>query len=219
VITKLKSLPTNRIAEARSSKGLTQQALADKVGSHWITISKLERGKMRLTDEWLYRIGEALDVEIHELLPSERVLTTVSVTGEIFPGGEISYYEADDPHTNTLYNSLFHGDGMLWFYCNTSALLPLFHDGDLLGFREAYGSDPSVFKDRLSLCWIADQKKFIVGFISSGAKKNLYTVALLGGGLVKDALITIVAPLKIVIADLDQYFDDSFGDAPDGAAI
>jgi len=59
----------NRIAERRKSLGITQQQLADAVGAHWITISKLERGKIKLTTEWLDKLANPLSVTARDLLP------------------------------------------------------------------------------------------------------------------------------------------------------
>ncbi|CAH1653408.1 hypothetical protein CHELA1G11_10632 [Hyphomicrobiales bacterium] len=54
--------PPNRIAAFRETAGLTQGQLGEKVGAHWVTISRLERGDMRLTLDWMARIAPALGV-------------------------------------------------------------------------------------------------------------------------------------------------------------
>lgn len=59
----------NRIAEVRSARMMTKQELADAVGAHWITISKLERGRMKLTTEWLDKLAAPLRVRPRDLLP------------------------------------------------------------------------------------------------------------------------------------------------------
>ena len=48
---------------------LSQQALGDRVGVSKVTISDLERGKMRLDVEYMRRIAAALDVLPADLLP------------------------------------------------------------------------------------------------------------------------------------------------------
>ena len=52
----------NRIAKVRNARGMTQQELADQVGAHWITISKLERGIIKLTTEWMEKLARPLSV-------------------------------------------------------------------------------------------------------------------------------------------------------------
>lgn len=58
----------NRIAELRSSKNWSQQDLADAVGAHWTTISKLETGKIKLTTQWMDKFATALGVQTAEIL-------------------------------------------------------------------------------------------------------------------------------------------------------
>ena len=58
----------NSIAHYRAAAGLSQQELAEKVGAHWVTISKLERGKMQLTVDYMRKIGDALDVPAADLM-------------------------------------------------------------------------------------------------------------------------------------------------------
>ena len=66
---KTKSTPRNRIAAERKARGMTQQQLADAVGAHWITISKLERGHIKLTTDWLEKLAKPLGVRTMDLLP------------------------------------------------------------------------------------------------------------------------------------------------------
>jgi DNA-binding XRE family transcriptional regulator len=61
----------NRIAEVRNARKMTQQELADAVGAHWITISKLERSRMKLTTDWLDKLAIPLGVRARDLLPPE----------------------------------------------------------------------------------------------------------------------------------------------------
>lgn len=69
--------PVNRIAEMRKQAGLTQQALADKLGIHWVTVSKIERGNIKLTFERCKQIASALGVSERVLIytddPNERI--------------------------------------------------------------------------------------------------------------------------------------------------
>lgn len=62
-----KTIRPNRIGELRRAANLSQQQLADLLGIHSITVSKLERGKMKLTLDWMVKIAAALDVQPHEI--------------------------------------------------------------------------------------------------------------------------------------------------------
>lgn len=51
------------IAEWRDDKGLTQQQLADRLGTSDVTISRWETGKRRPDDNARAAIAEALDIQ------------------------------------------------------------------------------------------------------------------------------------------------------------
>jgi transcriptional regulator with XRE-family HTH domain len=69
----------NRIAEQRKAKRMTQHDLAEALGVHWVTISKLERGKMKLTMEWITKISGALKVAPIELMPENNTFPISAV--------------------------------------------------------------------------------------------------------------------------------------------
>lgn len=58
----------NRIAEVRRARGLTLKRLAELVGTSNQQISHLEKGRRRLTVEWMERIAKALDCHPFDLL-------------------------------------------------------------------------------------------------------------------------------------------------------
>lgn len=63
----------NRIKEWRIRRGLSAQALAERLDppSGRSTIVKLERGERKLTPEWMHKLGSALDIAPVELLPPQ----------------------------------------------------------------------------------------------------------------------------------------------------
>ncbi len=66
----LKAVPrsTNRVRELREERGLTAEQLASLVNTTEATISRLETGERKLTEDWMRRIARALDVEPADLL-------------------------------------------------------------------------------------------------------------------------------------------------------
>lgn len=53
-----------RFRSAREAKGWTQADLADHLEVHWVTISKIERGVIAMSREWITRLTEALGVTV-----------------------------------------------------------------------------------------------------------------------------------------------------------
>lgn len=62
-----KSRP-NSLETIRKERGLTMQKLADLIGTDASTISKLEKGTTALSDSWLRKLSDALDVTVDEIL-------------------------------------------------------------------------------------------------------------------------------------------------------
>lgn len=57
------------IRKLRTFKGLTQQALAQRVGVSYQQIQKYETGHSRIAVDVLFSVANALDVVVDELLP------------------------------------------------------------------------------------------------------------------------------------------------------
>lgn len=58
----------NRIKELRDTRGLSLEQVADAAGTSFQQIQRLEKGKRRLTDDWMRRIAPALGVAPAALL-------------------------------------------------------------------------------------------------------------------------------------------------------
>lgn len=92
----------NRIRQIREGKGLTQDQLAERMGTRGATIHRLEVGKMELTEKWMRRFKDALDVPIPELLeePEHHAPLGVELKGEIRAGAWLEldeHREAESP--------------------------------------------------------------------------------------------------------------------------
>ena len=68
----------NHIRKIRERKGMTLESVAEALGCTKAQISKLERGHIRLNDEWLDKISYILCCSVHAsplLLFSEHITT------------------------------------------------------------------------------------------------------------------------------------------------
>lgn len=65
---RMKSQLGARVARYRQEAGLSQEGLAEKIGVRPETISRLERGHTLPSIETLAEIGQALSIELHELV-------------------------------------------------------------------------------------------------------------------------------------------------------
>lgn len=127
----MKKDPPNRIAEIRKARGLTQQALAEKVGRHWITISKLERGEMQMTGQWMTTLAEALDVQEADLLRSYLSEHKLPIAGA-FSSSILTVF--DETHSVSVASPPDQWAGA-WIEVMDHTLGPFFSKGDFLRFR------------------------------------------------------------------------------------
>ncbi|EGR2190985.1 XRE family transcriptional regulator [Vibrio parahaemolyticus] len=67
--TKLAEAVGQRIVKVRKSKGLPQETLALLAEIDRSYMSRIERGKINITLEKLYKIAETLECDVKELLP------------------------------------------------------------------------------------------------------------------------------------------------------
>ncbi len=56
------------IKKKRIVKGWSQSELASRVDNNFQNISRLERGEITPTLFWCYKLADALEIELHELL-------------------------------------------------------------------------------------------------------------------------------------------------------
>jgi len=61
------SLFGNRLKKIRLSKGLTQEALADKAGLHSTYVGSVERGERNVSLVNIHKFAVALEVQVQEL--------------------------------------------------------------------------------------------------------------------------------------------------------
>jgi transcriptional regulator with XRE-family HTH domain len=70
-----------RLKDAMKARGMSNEELGELVDAHYVTISKLRTGKLRIDEEWRSRIAAALDVPVEELFGNAPIIQTrASVT-------------------------------------------------------------------------------------------------------------------------------------------
>lgn len=170
---------SNRIAEARKKAGLTQAELAERVGSHWITISKLERGKMQLTGGWLTKLSEALSTDFASLLPERpganrevMLFGTIKSDGTVETSADGYVYSIELPAEGT------DDPVSYWMEIEGDALFPYFDERDMIRFVSV---DDDLFGSAIGrLCHVStDDGRELVGFLEQAADDS-YSLAIPG---------------------------------------
>jgi transcriptional regulator with XRE-family HTH domain len=61
----------DRVRELREAKGLTQVALAEQAGTHFTTVSKVEKGERNASLQLALKLADALGVALTKLVPAD----------------------------------------------------------------------------------------------------------------------------------------------------
>lgn len=72
MLSNARTLFATRLKEIRQSRGLSQEGLADRAGLHRTYIGSVERAERNVSIDNMERIARALEVDITELLRSDR---------------------------------------------------------------------------------------------------------------------------------------------------
>jgi DNA-binding XRE family transcriptional regulator len=174
---------------------MSQQELADSVGAHWITISKLERGKLRLSLDWVERLSRALGVDPSELYPSEGATRAIYIKGAVGDRGEIVEVFDDEDRPVAEINLAYPDLGeMKWVQIQTDDLYPFFQNGDLVGVVFPKKRDFSAALNRLCIVEFDDGRECL-GLLSHGSRAGRYDFRAIVGAPrqdVKPAMLGIV---------------------------
>jgi transcriptional regulator with XRE-family HTH domain len=93
----------NRIKQLRKRRGLSQETIAERMGTIRGQVSKLESGTARLNDIWIDKLSKALACDPGELI-SDAIQSPVPIIGEV-PGGDLISALASPPEGFIQFNS------------------------------------------------------------------------------------------------------------------
>lgn len=135
--------------------------LADKVGTSQQQIDRLEKGKRRLTVEWMMRLGKALQCDVSELLPqSARPAHTMKakVIGTITSGNEVKWFNHPSEHYTIIFSrpavTSYSRGGV--FALKMSEAHPAFSQYSELVFSELY-QEESLPDGKMVLCTSSEE--------------------------------------------------------------
>ncbi|WP_061930188.1 helix-turn-helix domain-containing protein [Aureimonas sp. AU22] len=153
---------SNRIAELRKAKGLTQTQLADKLGIHTITLSKLERGKIQLHVGYMGAIADALGVDALDLLSTRPNTRVITIVGALQANGRFDDFRDEnndfDEFDIDIHDRPFGDDIGEWVIVEGDGCWPFFHDQDKLYFVPVVQEDAWAYRGRLVVVWTSSDE-------------------------------------------------------------
>ncbi|HBF53328.1 MAG TPA: hypothetical protein DEA80_16345 [Afipia sp.] len=189
--------PVNRIAQIRKQRGLSQQDLADAIGSHWVTISKLERGKLPLTPEWSEKISAALKVDDMALMLPKSLKARIFVDTVVLEGRSRGLVSREPLPLDLGTGTGSTGDA-LWALVGDASLYPFFQAGDVLRLVVQI-EDPSLFIGRLCLIRPSHEARHHIGFLEPGTDTGHFTIRRLNGPPIANIEIEVIAVVERAI--------------------
>lgn len=146
----MKKIPwTQRIAKARKTAGLTQQALADALGVHYVTMSKIENAKAGMTVDQAMKLADILNISAYDLLGSGPYSNVLNLKGFIYHAGIIKPNEKKVELTVVSFIDPFSSEEYEWFEIRTSEFYPMVHEGDRVRTSVLPDEDADLYLDRL----------------------------------------------------------------------
>jgi transcriptional regulator with XRE-family HTH domain len=168
---------SNRIAELRKAAGLSQAQLADAVGAHWVTISKLERGQQKLTFEWMEKLAPVLNVPVYRLMGQDLPSTPIRVFGEINGDGFRSF-GADGIVEVQLHADVTRSPINDWYIVRGDDFWPFFHDGDYIALTST--DRPSEEFIGRFCTFLTEEDLEFFGVLAPGKDQGRFNIAIPG---------------------------------------
>ena len=193
----------NRISELRLARRWNQFELAEAVGAHKMTISKLERGEMKLTQDWMERLAPALGVTASELLADSSLRRTVYISGQINDRGRREDQKFPEDPDETVEFVVDLGvtppDTSVWYLVSPPFFGPIAQHGSLVRFTYLSDAQISDFIGNVCLIEISVDGDFIVGVVHRGAEDGIFDLSLPNGGRARNIRPHAFAPMSLLL--------------------
>lgn len=190
------------ITKARKEAKVSQAELAKRVGVHWITISRLERGVIPVTTDWTFRILRALKADMDGTILYGMMKRGTLVTGSIVPSNRVQISKNVVVST---FNTKPFTDDSRWYQMLSMDWDPIARLGDVVRFTKPSGPDWMFAYGRLCLAQ-GSKKKFVqCGILRTGgawfeeANPASYKLETMDGKLILQHPFTLVGVATTVM--------------------
>lgn len=187
----------NSIARIRKGRGLSQQALADAVGSHWVTISKLERGRIKLTYEWAVKLARALNTEVWQIFPDNDFLVKdLELRGVIGSNGRVHEQLGRAIAMDLDY---FANDEDEWYEIGNEDFYPTIHQSDIVRLSPVDVTHVQHYFGRLCMVRdLGDEQKPKFGVLARNEDGRIL-IQRANGAVIQTGELHVVACVTMII--------------------
>lgn len=185
-----------RIAPLRKAAGMTQQELADAVGAHLITISRLERGEIKLTEEWMRKLAGPLGLaDPSHLMGPDEIIAKVNI--EHFVDGKGQVIEADESDFWFFSGPALYEPDKRWIKIEGEALFPWYRPRDNVAVRLSV-EPVSVHIGRLGLAKTAEGEEYL-GLLTGSSNVGTFEIHFPSAAPVRGKIVTEFSPVVLAV--------------------
>jgi transcriptional regulator with XRE-family HTH domain len=185
----------NHIAKLRRAAGLSQQELADKIGTKYTMLGKLERGERELTSSWLTKLSDALGCAPADILAD----TGVPVVGYIGAGATVhAFKDTTEAHLEYVDRPPMVTGDLVAAEVRGASMLPVAEEGWHIIWHNESTLDEKAFLNRLCVAQLADET-ILVKRIVQGTKTGHYHLLSTNAAPILDAQLLWAAVVKAII--------------------
>lgn len=175
---------------------MTQQQLAEAVGVHLITISRLERGEIKLTEEWMHKLAGPLGLaDPAHLMGPDEIQVEVSIEHAVDDRGRV--VSLDQPSNMFLSGEILYDMEKRWIGVIGEALYPWYRPKDHLAVRLSL-EPVSVHIGRLGLAKTAEGEEFL-GLLMGGPNVGAFEIHFPSAPPVRSRIIVEFAPVMAAL--------------------
>lgn len=188
----------NRISSLRKRRSLSQDELAEALGTTRNMIGKLERGERRINSDWVGRLAKVLDCDPADLMGDE-----VPIVGKIGAGGSVIF--EDVGAGETISRPPGASGRLVALEVDGFSMLPRFDDGDVIYIsRESDGVDPQDVGS-LCACRIPDGSTYLK-ILARGGQAGLWTLRSYNAPDMENVELQWATPIRAVVPRAARRF-------------
>jgi len=175
---------------------MTQQQLAEAVGVHLITISRLERGEIKLTEEWMRKLAEPLGLsDPSHLMGPDEIHAQVNMDEAVDERGRVR--SKQKPATWFFSGETLYHPDLRWIDVEGEALFPWYRPKDHIGVRLSL-EPVSSHVGRLGLAKTADGDEYL-GLLMGSSNVGTFEIHFPGAPPVRSKIITEFSPVVVAV--------------------
>ena len=192
--------------------------MAEAVKAHKITISKLERGEMALTQKWMSRLSDALQVNSADLLTDPPLVRSVYINGAISDDFNLlkTTIMGDQKELEPIQFSVDYGvrepKKSLFFFMGTEMFAPGLREGDIVRFTSLLDEEgPEKFIGRICIFENDKPRSVLVGIPEYSKDQDKYDLRMPTGARMQSLMPDRVYVLSMVLGLGTDFVVDENG--------